>query len=459
MIKEKWIGNSVGESGHSRFRNGEEYISVNSTPFPVERDKQVEALASAFENTVRAATLLFFRREVGAVIYKSQYVEKFGEIFGGTKIGEIHKKSAYEYPDQLLKQGLLNKVLLKTKNGNINHVGWALTEMGLKFQTIAAFFIQFEQEHTYSLYPVLGGIAIPRKEANRAPLTRMKILLELEKGNRSITEIGKNLGIYPNTVKLATEALLQAGMLDHTSVNVRTHENLPKFRFVNQDNIPTKYLNDSQSLQAKIAKACTSDLIKKIEFTVDDIIDILNNDTNFDASSMPNSTNLRKSIYMHLTLLSNRGAITRTNPEISRHHFSSAKLSPKGEEFLKDFIHPLFDAITDDGSFNKMQNHYLIRVRDSLKKIGNDIGKRYAPYSFAEKKSGILDIRITEVIQSLGEKGVTMIELQRTLGLSASACRNHLKHLLERELVEITLQKGIQHYRLKASVSTDLPPV
>lgn len=234
MQIERWWN----KPSHPRFRFGDEYSVVNPEPFPQDKNGQIEALATAFNNTVRAATLLFFPREKGAVIYKSQYAEKFSQVFGGTRIGEIHKKSAYEYPDQLFKRGLLDKVMLKTSNNNVNHVGWVLTDFGLKYQTIAAFFIQFEQTCGYSLYPILGGIAIYRKEARRGPLTRLKILLELEKGDRSVTELEKNLGISEMTVNRAIEALSQAEMIQHAAVNVRTHENLPKYRVVDQNTFP-----------------------------------------------------------------------------------------------------------------------------------------------------------------------------------------------------------------------------
>lgn len=451
MVKERW-----DESGHSRFRHGNEYSVANTEPFPQDRDGQIEVLATAFNNTVRAATLLFFPREKGAVIYKTQYKERFERVFGGSGIGEIHKKSAYEYPDQLFKRGLLDKVIFKTLNGNANHVGWALTDLGVKYQTIAAFFIQFEQSHSYSLYPILGAITVNRKDSVRAPMTRMKIMQELETGDRSIVQIAQNTKINALTVNRAIDALSKEDMVHYMAIVTRRHDNLPKYR-VGELSALKKISAQFNSPRGDIARTCLSVIENSEVFTLDDILKLLTSKSKYFGHRYRNDVLFRNAISGFLNKLVELGGLARDESSLPLGDFSRASLTPKGLIFNRDFIHPLFEALIDDLSLTKMQNSVLHQVIESLGTIGYDIGERYAPFSSAVKRFGFLDEKIRTELASHGESGVSMKELQRLLKLSKNACQKHLKKMIEQGLVEIILQDGTRHYRFKSSKPADLP--
>lgn len=414
--------------------------TIEKMGFPEGGDRRLNALLSAFNISPAAVTYLLvpdFR-----YITLTDLRDHFYDVFDGTKVVGFRPDALLRYCSKLSRTGLVSE---HTENlGKEKLVEFTHTETGRKYGTIAACLgPYFEQQHQQSLYPVLGQASTNSPEQLRAPYTRARILLLLDKRPKlSRAEVCKELDIDEVTVGQNLEALAKAGAINYEAVTLHTGKT--QVSYSGSELLVSEAIGheNGRSTFEQEVKRCCEKLVGEA-ITQEAIFRTLPQEI---RDRYKNERNLRNLINKTLSDLSSKLYLQRGKFK-GKEVQSVARISERGKTIVKDFLSPLI-VLAQDDDVEREWLKIVPQVKENLKFYAQNSAKLYYPHSksFKMRQNQENIARLNGILSDNSEE-LTASELSDQLGLSRRTIYSYLASMTSK--IQREKRKGVYYYRAK----------
>lgn len=420
-------------------------IERRETEFPSDIDGRMEAILSSFNAAPKASTHLLLTK---SMIDPLSLNRLFRGLMRETMIRDLRDGTASSYcQDSLCRIGLVAKEINFDYFGKEVLAGFIPTVAGETYGwPIAAFFLSFEKEHGFSLYPIFGQSQQGRGE-HRAPLTRAKILKFLIDGKKRQVDLCIELGINHQLASSSLKALKKAGVIDYSSMNPQTGREQVAYA-VSGEVLPSevKPVRQKKRFTNTIIRICQGLTDERKEITQANVYDRL--PRSFKKGKKPR--NVRTAVTRVLVGLADKQGFLKRGKFKGRGVYSEIELTEKGRTLVDELILPLENALSDGMTLGEWQKVVLPNVMMDFQehsKVGADL---YYPYSKSYQVAHRQEWQDNAMfaLHGVGRKGISAQELSELLGIGEMACGNFLKSLVGERTARREMRNGVYYYRL-----------
>ncbi|MDD5193975.1 MAG: hypothetical protein PHF67_05340 [Candidatus Nanoarchaeia archaeon] len=389
---------------------------TETRPFPTDLDGRLDAILNIVNTELKSATLLHLDSNHAD---KNQIRSRIRQTVGPGYLPQAITFEEYCHLT-LFPIGVVAETSLIGEEPEDIHLGFSLTDAGSKFRPLCSFSLEYCAREGISLYSVFGHTRSTGKK--RSPLTRLRILEHLAKGDCSLMELETTIGES------------SSGIRDHLS-------GLNKIEFVQFDSAffekkPFVYFLEDNPPAAELEK-----LSGRIKAVYDALIQC-------EGNQVRDLT--RKLGYSHINNVSTwlkklieRGLVRRGEWKCGSRE-TKAVLLERGKKFLTDFGNPLNDAVMEGNSLKSMETQYQRLINNTpdysrVCRVSIDTYRAVSPY-IDQLTRGEVNLRVLEYLQA--NPGSDLMHLQE--GISRADLRKNITALLKSGKIR---KEGRMHHR------------
>lgn len=303
---------------------------------------------------------------------------------------------------------------------------YRLTEAGKVYgRPIAAFALDYVFRTGRSMYQILGSTESHGK--SRAPLNRVKILKELQKGKKRLVDLETELDLKASGVKTHLLKLKDIGFVEFDSCE-QPNKGRATFSYSWVDGKKpsqvaplTDYGNLSTTIAKKIAELGKSDPLE-----VSRVV----------GCNYSNACRI-------ISYLVKQGVVTPKKWTVKA--MSEAWLLPPGEKFLEEVSVPIEEALVDSPALQQMQNAYedLVASQRSREvcRYATITHNKVSPYKNKKEGEETRGRILAYLIQNPGARPIEIGEY-----LQIQSIRHHLRGLVESKTIRKEKDKQAVRY-------------
>lgn len=417
---------------------------VREAEFPKDLDGRLEVALSSLNATPKAITLLL----LGETAMDTPILEAlFKEKMSGSPMIDTGPYIASKYSKSLIESGLVAEEA--TFDRGRKRIGFRLTKPdGIKYGLpIAALKVKVEKENNTCVYPVFGLNQKARGE-HRAPLTRAKILMSLASGNTTQADVCRDLGISHALAKKSFAALLDAGAIGYDSLTPQTGRQQVDFTLSENASLgEVKPVLYDAVITTAVAKACISLAKQGIQITASRVLERIPRKVKKGKKirSIKNRINHALS-----GLADSQGFLVRGKYKGTKTG-SDAWLTDKGGMIVRELLVPLYDALADGETLERLQKEVLPEVQENLGDYASEVGKLYFPYSITGREQEGVEKRekAALLLKNSGRKGITVQELSVAVGWGETTAWRYLVDARGRGNAGSVVKNGVNYFTYK----------
>ncbi|RJP47572.1 MAG: hypothetical protein C4584_00270 [Armatimonadetes bacterium] len=381
--------------------------------------KRFRDLLSCVNIGPKAATVLLFPPS-GGYISQSELAQRFADVFGTTEMGRSYVSISLSYAyNSFFERGFLTEKYDESDPKKVHPEGFGLKKDGERYLVPAACLaLRYEDRYKRSVYNVLGSSNSNSQEGNIAPFIRSAILLYLNKSRErfNTARLARDLGVGAGVMRKNLQSLVDQGLIDDESLSedglskredIYTREGSSERR--------AKPNDTDKTLTMEVVEICKVLYEEGISITNEEVYKRIHPDVRERVAK-----SIRRRIKSILSHLVREDFLVRENP-------FPIKISRSGEQFVEEFLHPLWEISRGRGQWGNLvaetrrDIEYYAKVSAELYYFHSRGCKRVNREKSMEQLYGLL-------LQA-GEEGLSCAKLSKITGFNRNTVEVYLKEM------------------------------